>query len=648
MFLKRVNYGLTGYTAEVLLERRRCPFRRASLILGQGDTFFFASWRHLRFQSAVQPSTLVERIPTISALGKGGMASLQFSKNREIQIDDLVSIVTAKGKNVCVIEATAEARTRPEGSAADVSDCKNVDQVSQESLSTKATFRLAQTRSTRLAASRLASTLWLSGVYRSSGLLTAAQVVALCRWIMEHDGIEDLLCEKPNIFLEKLLRCADQEITTPKQDSIPPLPFQAAETLIITKKLSCIAKVASVNIAIATEVSRVQVKYIDHLTASCCATLAHIASSIRWLLNESKLQPRRDVDSAVDLLTASCCSLAAFSDAVQAAYAASRTDLKQFVKSSATRHHCSLNDVLLPTQAALYAGCCRVVQESFKRFYMLLLPRMRQRLTAPALGMLAWPQDVPRPTDLDDPAPFELDVKSAALLQDAVDDVAQNLLQITASGFSVSGAPEQDLKLSLIVDTVVRVLALELSLGVVLIDDERLQCYNAAVEKASKKKKNVATRLHIGHPLYSFILGLLPLLPPPSPNSRRALVLPQLLSGIGVLRFNAALDAALTVANQSGRRPKVAKGCLDVTPQQMLIRSTVLDTLRTVFRRYGAVPIDTPIFELKETLTGKYGEDQKLIFDLKDQGGEQLSLRYDLTVPFARYLATQNLEKLKR
>uniref|UniRef100_A0A8C7AGE2 Histidine--tRNA ligase, cytoplasmic n=1 Tax=Neovison vison TaxID=452646 RepID=A0A8C7AGE2_NEOVI len=49
-----------------------------------------------------------------------------------------------------------------------------------------------------------------------------------------------------------------------------------------------------------------------------------------------------------------------------------------------------------------------------------------------------------------------------------------------------------------------------------------------------------------------------------------------------------------------------------------------------------------------ETLTGKYGEDSKLIYDLKDQDGELLSLRYDLTVPFARYLAMNKLTNIKR
>jgi len=45
-------------------------------------------------------------------------------------------------------------------------------------------------------------------------------------------------------------------------------------------------------------------------------------------------------------------------------------------------------------------------------------------------------------------------------------------------------------------------------------------------------------------------------------------------------------------------------------------------------------------------LTGKYGEDSKLIYDLKDQGGEILALRYDLTVPFARYLAMSKISSI--
>jgi len=93
---------------------------------------------------------------------------------------------------------------------------------------------------------------------------------------------------------------------------------------------------------------------------------------------------------------------------------------------------------------------------------------------------------------------------------------------------------------------------------------------------------------------------------------------------------------------------KTPKGTRDYSPEQMAIRASVLDKVINVFKRHGAETIDTPIFELKEVLTGKYGEDSKLIYDLKDQGGEILSLRYDLTVPFARFLAMNKISNIKR
>ena len=93
---------------------------------------------------------------------------------------------------------------------------------------------------------------------------------------------------------------------------------------------------------------------------------------------------------------------------------------------------------------------------------------------------------------------------------------------------------------------------------------------------------------------------------------------------------------------------KVVKGARDFLPEQMIIRRKAFDLISGVFKKHGAVEIDTPIFELKETLMGKYGEDSKLIYELNDQGGELLSLRYDLTVPFARYMAVHHLNSLKR
>ena len=93
-----------------------------------------------------------------------------------------------------------------------------------------------------------------------------------------------------------------------------------------------------------------------------------------------------------------------------------------------------------------------------------------------------------------------------------------------------------------------------------------------------------------------------------------------------------ALLRTAAEANAPRRRPKIAKGTRDFLPDQMRIRKKALQLIEGVFESHGAVSIDTPVFELRETLTGKYGEDSKLIYDLADQGGESLSLRYDLTV----------------
>lgn len=64
----------------------------------------------------------------------------------------------------------------------------------------------------------------------------------------------------------------------------------------------------------------------------------------------------------------------------------------------------------------------------------------------------------------------------------------------------------------------------------------------------------------------------------------------------------------------------------------MACREHIERVVKECFHSYGGSCLDTPVFERKDVLTGKYGEDQKLIFDLMDQGGEQLALRYDHTV----------------
>jgi histidyl-tRNA synthetase len=112
-----------------------------------------------------------------------------------------------------------------------------------------------------------------------------------------------------------------------------------------------------------------------------------------------------------------------------------------------------------------------------------------------------------------------------------------------------------------------------------------------------------------------------------------------------------------------GFQLKVPKGTKDHDPAATLMRKKIFNTLEGIFVKYGGATIDTPVFELREILAGKYGEDSKLIYDLQDQGGELCSLRYDLTVsrdevgcgrradgqvPFARYLAMNGVSAMKR
>lgn len=109
------------------------------------------------------------------------------------------------------------------------------------------------------------------------------------------------------------------------------------------------------------------------------------------------------------------------------------------------------------------------------------------------------------------------------------------------------------------------------------------------------------------------------------------------------------------------QKPSIPEGTRDLGPEQVRKRTYIFDTIRNVFAKYGFQPLETPAMENLSTLTGKYGEEgDKLLFKilnngdyLKDADGEALErrdswkltssiakrgLRYDLTVPFARYV----------
>lgn len=86
--------------------------------------------------------------------------------------------------------------------------------------------------------------------------------------------------------------------------------------------------------------------------------------------------------------------------------------------------------------------------------------------------------------------------------------------------------------------------------------------------------------------------------------------------------------------------PRLLKGFRDYLPEVMMPREQLMETARRVYRSYGYSPIDTPALEYLEILTGK-GSDEtdRQLYQFEDSGGRQVGMRFDLTVPLARFAA---------
>ena len=100
----------------------------------------------------------------------------------------------------------------------------------------------------------------------------------------------------------------------------------------------------------------------------------------------------------------------------------------------------------------------------------------------------------------------------------------------------------------------------------------------------------------------------------------------------------------------SVQKPSIPKGTRDFGPVEMARRNYIFDTIRSVFRAYGYQQIETPAMENLSTLLGKYGEEgDKLLFRIQNSGEKaalapEKGLRYDLTVPFARFVVQHQNE----
>ena len=87
-------------------------------------------------------------------------------------------------------------------------------------------------------------------------------------------------------------------------------------------------------------------------------------------------------------------------------------------------------------------------------------------------------------------------------------------------------------------------------------------------------------------------------------------------------------------------QPRTLKGFRDFLPEMMIPRERLIETARRVYRSYGFAPIDTPALEYLEILTGKGSEEtDRQLYRFEDHGGRSVGMRFDLTVPLARFAA---------
>ncbi len=97
---------------------------------------------------------------------------------------------------------------------------------------------------------------------------------------------------------------------------------------------------------------------------------------------------------------------------------------------------------------------------------------------------------------------------------------------------------------------------------------------------------------------------------------------------------------------------KLPKGTQDYSGSDYLKINFLKDIATTVFEQFGGSPVETPIFERTDLLANKYGDEEKLIFNLENnvEGAEKevLSLRYDQTIPFVRFVLCNGIKKMKR
>lgn len=95
--------------------------------------------------------------------------------------------------------------------------------------------------------------------------------------------------------------------------------------------------------------------------------------------------------------------------------------------------------------------------------------------------------------------------------------------------------------------------------------------------------------------------------------------------------------------NENGKKnivePSILSGFMELLPPEQMLFNKMLDTIRATYERFGFIPVDTPVIERSEVLMAKSGGDTAKQVYRFNKGDNDLALRFDLTVPLARYVA---------
>lgn len=523
---------------------------------------------NVRFLGAVTQH--ITSIPIMSVNPSHRSVCVRLYKNREPVLDEL-SIPIAAASSPFGYAPISVVIEEPIAS-------KSVDRTEALLLSLTNEGRF---RCSLLGSDRLAALVFLSNVYRSSKVLSHLQIQALGDWIVSHDeDLSKLISSSPNgkCFLSHLLSRVLPDVTTIPV-SIPNLPVLSSSGLIHSLISSTTAQLSMVALALTLEASRSPLSILDSASSSSHAEVTRIANTLQWLLDESKLTPRTKLESDVAaLLSRGIFSLASLNDSARSAVSTCRTEMKHSLKLPTQSNE---SEIMTIPRIALIFSTLSSFQDTVARCHSILLPLLTSRTQSNSnRQILAWPEDQTIPVEVVVP------IIARPVNEETVSELTNelNFLQNSVCGWTSGLDDDFSLadRLVGVSELMVRCTVLEISMALVLLQDDEVDSYNSAVAKALKKKKNITSKLHYGKPLQRFISGLM------SEMKSEELMTPDFKSLLGrcekggILSLKTLLTEVITPLNQGSRRPKVAKGALDTDPKRMVIREHIFELIRFV------------------------------------------------------------------